>query len=120
MREFAQELPHTTAAEAWQRSVFVTGETLVNPEAEPRVSGTTRDAPQKAMHPFFWSGFMLVDTGAPPDKGEVAEETGPLSRFMAPCKQQPSNELPANGEILLTRPAAVVKIVLFMTALPAF
>ncbi|MGH8165442.1 MAG: CHAT domain-containing protein, partial [Rhodanobacteraceae bacterium] len=37
MREFAQELPHTTASDAWQRSVQLISHTEVNAAAEPRL-----------------------------------------------------------------------------------
>ena len=35
-REFAQELPQTSAAQAWQRSVLLCTETPLVPDQEPR------------------------------------------------------------------------------------
>ncbi|MBI3838690.1 MAG: CHAT domain-containing protein [Planctomycetia bacterium] len=68
VREFAQELPHTSPAEAWQRSVQIAQSTPIEPEHEPRVKKTpsNTDSP-KASHPFFWSAYMLVDSGVVPE-----------------------------------------------------
>ncbi len=65
MREFVQELPFTTPADAWQRSVFLTAATPVDPQAEPRVSRTDMPNPPTAEHPFFWAAYMIVDSGTP-------------------------------------------------------
>ncbi len=64
VREFAQELPHVSPAQAWQRSVQVAINTQLEPEREPRL----KKAPPgtefaNADHPFFWAGYMLVDSG---------------------------------------------------------
>ncbi len=65
VREFAQELPHTSPADAYQRAVFLTAGSRVELDAEPRVrrAAQTDELPQ-ANHPFFWAAFMLVDAGA--------------------------------------------------------
>ena len=64
VREFAQELPHASPAEAWQRSVQVAADTPIEPEREPRVKkASSAGEPPKAGHPFFWAGYMLVDSG---------------------------------------------------------
>lgn len=71
VREFTQELPHTSPADAWQRAVVLTVDSRLNLEAEPRIKrGTTEETP-KASHPFFWAGYMLVDCGT------VAEQSEP-------------------------------------------
>lgn len=62
-REFAQELPHTTAADAWQRSVQLVTTRPLNGPAEPRVRIEATDDAILAEHPFFWSAFMVLDTG---------------------------------------------------------
>lgn len=80
-REFTQELPHTSPADAWQRAVMVVSDSQLDVEAEPRVRPSpTVDAP-KADHPFFWSGYMLVDSGVavaepgpPPDPAAAGRE----------------------------------------------
>ncbi len=73
VREFVQELPHTSAAEAWQRSVQITMETPIRPGLEPRVKTSVKDPPMTASHPFFWAGYLLIDAGEPtedtPDEG---------------------------------------------------
>lgn len=65
VREFVQELPHTSAADAWQRSVQLAMELPIDPVAEPRVKAGKDDPPLTAAHPVFWSGYLLIDTGAP-------------------------------------------------------
>ena len=70
VREFAQELPHTSPAEAWRRSVFLTAGSRLNLEQEPRIKRTVTDEPPKANHPFFWSGYLLIDSGSPPAAAE--------------------------------------------------
>jgi len=73
VREFTQELPHTTPADAWQRAVQVVSNSSLNIEAEPRMkkpAGEHADsaAVQRATHPFFWAGYLLVDSGSPAPK----------------------------------------------------
>ncbi len=65
VREFAQELPHTSPTDAWQRSVQLAMQTPIDLEAEPRVKAAGIKNPPPAEHPFFWAGFMLIDTGEP-------------------------------------------------------
>jgi tetratricopeptide (TPR) repeat protein len=73
IREFTQELPHTTPADAWQRAVQVVSNGPLVVESEPRIKKTTSDQPTSdasphASHPFFWAGYMLVDQGSPAEK----------------------------------------------------
>jgi CHAT domain-containing protein len=71
VREFTQELPHTTPADAWQRAVQVVSNEPLVVESEPRVkkdAAATSTASLKASFPFFWAGYMLVDAGSPPEK----------------------------------------------------
>ncbi len=71
VREFAQELPHTSPADAWQRSVLLTSSSRLNLDAEPRIKRATTDDAPKAEHPFFWSGYLLIDSGTlPPQEAE--------------------------------------------------
>jgi hypothetical protein len=72
-REFSQELPHTTPADAWQRAVQVVASSPLNLDAEPRIKPAATDDPPKAGHPFFWAGYMLVDSGI----GEAPEAQSP-------------------------------------------
>jgi CHAT domain-containing protein len=73
VREFAQELPHASAANAWQRSVLLEMETPIDVESEPRVQKLSPDDGIDGSHPFFWSGYLLIDAaGAAPDAGAQA------------------------------------------------
>jgi hypothetical protein len=72
IREFTQELPYTTAADAWQRSVQLISENELVLAREPRVSTSGPETTMTGAHPFFWAGFLLVDTGVPPHSGEAA------------------------------------------------
>ncbi|MGA2258020.1 MAG: CHAT domain-containing protein, partial [Thermoguttaceae bacterium] len=69
VREFTQELPHTTPSDAWQRAVQVVSNSALNSEAEPRIkkssTGDQADgAAHRATHPFFWAGYLLADSGS--------------------------------------------------------
>ena len=74
IREFAQELPHATPANAWQRSVQLAVETEIDPEREPRVKTPASGGSVKARHPFFWGGYLLIDTGTSPGADEEPVE----------------------------------------------
>jgi len=63
LREFVQELPHTSPADAWQRSVFMLMNTPLMVDAEPRVARDPEGLIGTADHPFFWGGYLLVDAG---------------------------------------------------------
>jgi tetratricopeptide (TPR) repeat protein len=65
-REFVQELPFAPASHAWRRSVELLRAGELDPELEPRVTGVDRSAPLPPDHPFFWAGYLLLDTGASP------------------------------------------------------
>ncbi len=67
IREFVRELPHRSAADAWQRSVRLAVSSDLAWTLEPRIKEVPPDTPpQRADHPFFWGGFMVIDTGATP------------------------------------------------------
>lgn len=63
VREFLQELPNSSASDAWQRAVQLTMDAKINFTAEPRIKHQPSDEPPKASHPFLWAGYMLVDSG---------------------------------------------------------
>lgn len=63
VREYAQELPFVSAAEAWQRSVQLVRNNPVAPELEPRLSSANAAVELTAEPPFFWAGYLLVDLG---------------------------------------------------------
>ncbi len=64
MREFLQELPHESASGAWRRSVQLASDRLLDLHLEGRLKAPANTPAFKADHPFFWSGYMLLDTGA--------------------------------------------------------
>lgn len=79
MREFVQELPHEPAAVAWRRSVQLCNENLIDPAAEGRLKPSPAADGLKADHPFFWSGYLLADTGLVPPKEMPAEPPAPAA-----------------------------------------
>jgi hypothetical protein len=73
VREYVRELPQLPATEAWQRARLLARETPVDPLNEPRLKGVDDDAElPTADHPFFWAGYLIVDTGP---RKESSEET---------------------------------------------
>jgi hypothetical protein len=66
VREFVQELPHSAAPAAWRRSVQLAHERPADPALEPRLKFARSIDGMKTDHPFFWAGYLLVDTGAAP------------------------------------------------------
>jgi hypothetical protein len=63
VREFVQELPHQPASAAWRRSVQLAGQRRIDATLEGRIRPATGE-PVAADHPFFWSGYMLIDSVA--------------------------------------------------------
>lgn len=94
VREFAQELPHATPAEAWQRAVLLEAVTQLNPETEPRMKRSATEEPPEANHPFFWAGYMLVDSGTAPYKQEAAPVEKPVEPPKMPklAEQKPGTD----------------------------
>ena len=66
VREFMQELPYTSAAKSWQRSVSLVQQSPISPELEPRVNLEVGVSPPPPTHPFFWAPYLIVDTGSEP------------------------------------------------------
>jgi hypothetical protein len=86
VREFAQELPHVSPAEAWQRSVQIALDTPLDPAGEPRIRGDDHAHAIKTSHPFFWSGYLLVDSGV--------AAAGPEQAPLLPAADVPGNPKP--------------------------
>ncbi|HVC95479.1 MAG TPA: CHAT domain-containing protein, partial [Pirellulales bacterium] len=97
VREFAQELPHATAAEAWQRSVMLAQESEIDPSAEPRVKLKPNETPPKAENPFFWAGYLLADTGSSPHDPPVDEADNVIVKMDKPAGPRAVGQ-PAVGE----------------------
>lgn len=75
VREFVQELPNASAAEAWQRACVLAREAPLDATHEPRLKRPDDAAEMSnADHPFFWAGYLLVDSTPPPtDEVEPAD-----------------------------------------------
>jgi hypothetical protein len=80
VREFVQELPHQSAAGAWQRAVSLAISAPVDPAVEPRVEISPKKQPPNAEHPFFWAGYLLLDAGQTGD-----EDSAPADQPVAPA-----------------------------------
>ncbi len=106
VREFAQELPSLSPAEAWQRGVAVVSDAPLEADREPRIKDAAlTTARRKTDHPFFWAGYMLVDSGgaptikgmslAIPGKGPAAAPAaGPRPAGPQPAGPQPAGPVP--------------------------
>jgi hypothetical protein len=66
VREFARELPKSSASAAWQNAVRAVTAAPLATEKEPRLKHAPGAQPPPAAHPFFWAGLLLADTGSPP------------------------------------------------------
>ncbi len=84
VREFIQEMPHTSPADAWQRAVMLTAGSRLNLEAEPRIKKAATEENPKAAHPFFWAGYMLVDCGTAAEQAEPKAEE-PVIKLKKPA-----------------------------------
>ncbi len=89
IREFVQELPEMTAADAWQRSIELVSNMPLDPEMEPRVKNETQHEPPLAENPFFWAGYLLADTGTLPPSDDDDEEPLPAALKPIPPAGKP-------------------------------
>lgn len=111
-REFVQELPHTSAADAWQRSVELVSRRQLDPGLEPRFRADGKHDSPSAENPFFWAGYLLVDTGSAPRSAneDEAPQDLPLALQVpaAPAGQKPADGMkPAeNGQPGEAKPPA--------------
>lgn len=87
VREFAGELPNAPAAECWQRSVLLAKDAPLDKDAEPRVRQASNKDLATAEHPFFWAGYMLIDSGVTPVR---QVEPPPGAVVKAPGKLKPA------------------------------
>jgi CHAT domain-containing protein len=87
VREFAQELPFTEPADAWQRAVMLTIDSRVDLQKEPRVKKSAGGETPKGEHPFFWAGYMLVDScAAAAKKPDADKPADPVIQPPPPAK----------------------------------
>ncbi len=66
IREYVQELPYTSAARAWRRSVLLAARNPIDPMQEPKLRMVSVTDEVRATHPFFWASYLLIDTGTQP------------------------------------------------------
>jgi hypothetical protein len=85
VRQFIQELPYSSAADAWQRSVQMLIQSPLDLNREPRVKRSPGGESVTGGNPFFWAGYLLADTGWLPRKAE---------QQVAPIVLQPVANLP--------------------------
>jgi tetratricopeptide (TPR) repeat protein len=85
MRQFAEELPHASAADAWQRSVQILWQTPLDSADEPRLEHFAGPDGATARHPLFWSGYVLIDTGWSPGNVEPAISDAQFAKGMSPA-----------------------------------
>lgn len=90
VRQFIQELPFASAADAWQRSVQMMMLTPVDFDRESRIKKSADGDAITARHPFFWSGYMLVDTGWTPPKSEEPRAAPPVINLNAKAVPPPA------------------------------
>ncbi len=83
-REFARGLSNRSASRAWQRSVQLALVTEIDPEREPRIKPAGLKPGLTAEHPFFWSGYLLVDSGVDPKRDEPADAVAPVKPVPKP------------------------------------
>jgi hypothetical protein len=100
VREFVRELPNAPANEAWQRAGLLARESPLEAPREPRLKRTesTGELPT-ADHPFFWAGYLLVDT-SPAAELENAAANAPNDgkRDPAPVADDQSLPPPSRGK----------------------
>jgi hypothetical protein len=72
VREFTQELPHSPPAEAHRRSLTLLRGTALDPREEGRLRAPAALEEFKPDHPFFWAGYMLIDSSAYQPPGNEA------------------------------------------------
>ncbi|MDX1965046.1 MAG: hypothetical protein SFX18_18010 [Pirellulales bacterium] len=65
IRNFVAELPQMSAPQAWQRSVELIKSWPIEPTLEPRLKTPPKAEELIASHPFWWAGYILIDTGLP-------------------------------------------------------
>ena len=92
VREFIQELQFSPADIAWQRSVMLAWETPLDAAQEPRLKRLAEGvSPPGADHPFFWAGYLLVDTGTMPNQPAAQPKKAAEPKIKPPeTKEKPA------------------------------
>ncbi len=90
-------MPFSTADEAWQRAVQLVSQSPLDPQHEPRVKRKPDAPPVNAENPFFWAGYLLVDTGAEPSSDQPKGNDKPLV-LKLDDKKKPPDAKPAQNK----------------------
>ena len=61
--EFLRNYREKPAPIAWQDAVMSVANRSIKFDEEPRIKTVANEEPLRANHPFFWSGFLLIDQG---------------------------------------------------------
>lgn len=107
VREFVQELPHMPAAESWQRAVVLAREAPLDAAREPRLKRSDEvTSSLTAEHPFFWAGYLLVDSGAnpaadkaSPEANEAEKPTDAKSKEDKPKEERSKDDKPKQDRL---------------------
>jgi hypothetical protein len=93
VRQFVQELPFSSASQAWQRAVQLVKESPLDIANEPRVRTVPNAPALNGSHPFFWAGYMVLDRGVLPH-GQEADPAEPavIKLEQAPEAKQPPRD----------------------------
>ncbi len=73
VEDFLKNYEKEPAPKAWKDAVMTVANRSVKFDEEPRIKAGSGEEPLKANHPFFWSGFLLVDRGELPPSEEETE-----------------------------------------------
>ena len=93
VREMIAGLPDSSASEAWQTAVELTRIESIDAKTEPRIRHGNDEIELKAEHPFFWAGYMLLDTGSEPSVNPDADKPADPPKDIA---NQVGNEAEGN------------------------
>ena len=63
----------------------------LNLQAEPRIKQPGAEDTIKAAHPFFWAGYMLIDSGDTPRAPEPGQDQ-PVLKFKKPAAADPEKQ----------------------------
>lgn len=96
VREFVLGIEKTNASDAWRTATELARVETLDPAVEPRVNKPSDDSDLLADHPFFWAGYLLLDTGAEPAAPD--EPDGPNAQAEAAKGQQDTDAAPAAEE----------------------
>lgn len=89
VREFTTQLSSAGASAAWQHAVSVARHEQLDAKLEPRVRAARDITEVSADHPFFWAGYLLLDTGAEPEESPPGVPEAAVD--------MPADEVPLDG-----------------------